>query len=80
MCSVGENLPAVIRGDQNLLEILIHDNMLAELYANTLGIDAYLEAIAQTTRQIGHRYPHVNILEIGKSKHIFEILCDTNFL
>ncbi|KAI2734306.1 hypothetical protein DTO013E5_10055 [Penicillium roqueforti] len=65
LCSVGENLPAVIRGDQNLLEILMRDNMLAEFYAKTLGIDAYLETIAQTARQIGHRYPHVNVLEIG---------------
>lgn len=43
----------------------MRDNMLAEFYAKTLGIDAYLETIAQTARQIGHRYPHVNVLEIG---------------
>ncbi|KAJ5503746.1 Acyl transferase/acyl hydrolase/lysophospholipase [Penicillium fimorum] len=63
--AVGENLSAVIRGDMNLLEILVQDNMLAEFYAKTLGIDAYLETIAQTARQISHRYPHVNVLEIG---------------
>jgi hybrid polyketide synthase/nonribosomal peptide synthetase ACE1 len=49
----------------NLLEILVHDNMLAEFYAETLGIDAYLDAVAQAARQISHRYPHVNVLEIG---------------
>ncbi|KAJ5374411.1 Acyl transferase/acyl hydrolase/lysophospholipase [Penicillium concentricum] len=63
--AVGENLSAVIRGDINLLEILMQDDMLAEFYTKTLGIDAYLDAIAQTGRQIGHRYPHVNVLEIG---------------
>ncbi|KAJ5823786.1 Acyl transferase/acyl hydrolase/lysophospholipase [Penicillium robsamsonii] len=63
--AVGENLSAVIRGDMNLLEVLMQDNMLAEFYAKTLGIDAYLDTIAQMARQIGHRYPHVNILEIG---------------
>jgi hybrid polyketide synthase/nonribosomal peptide synthetase ACE1 len=62
---VGENLSAVIRGDMNLLEVLTRDNMLAKFYAKTLGIDAYLDSIAQTARQIGHRYPHVNVLEIG---------------
>lgn len=49
----------------NLLEILMHDNMLAEFYAKSFGIDAYLDAVAQAARQIGHRYPHVNVLEIG---------------
>ncbi len=65
LCAVGENLSAVICGDMNLLEILMHENMLAEFYAKTLGIDTYLDAIAQTARQISHRYAHLNILEIG---------------
>lgn len=65
LSAVGENLSAVIRGDMNLLEILMDDNMLAEFYAETLGIDAYLDAIAEKARQISHRYPHVNVLEIG---------------
>ncbi|OQE05273.1 hypothetical protein PENVUL_c026G08771 [Penicillium vulpinum] len=65
LCAVGENLSAIIRGDMNLLEILMRDNMLAEFYAKTLGIDAYLDAIAETARQISHRYPHINVLEIG---------------
>ncbi|KAJ5788789.1 hypothetical protein N7457_003779 [Penicillium paradoxum] len=65
MCAVGENLPAVIRGDKNLLEILMQDHMLAEFHAKTLGIDPYLDAIAETARQISHRYPHLNALEIG---------------
>ncbi|OQE15068.1 hypothetical protein PENFLA_c034G04575 [Penicillium flavigenum] len=65
LCAVGENLAAVIAGDMNLLEILVHDNLLAEFYAKTLGIDPYLDAVAQAARQISHRYPHVNVLEIG---------------
>ncbi|KAL2698592.1 hypothetical protein AAEP93_009980 [Penicillium crustosum] len=65
LSAVGENLSAIIRGDMNLVEILMHDNMLAEFYAKTFGIDAYLDAVAQAARQIGHRYPHVNVLEIG---------------
>jgi hybrid polyketide synthase/nonribosomal peptide synthetase ACE1 len=62
----------------NLLEILMRDNMLAEFYAKTLGIDTYLEAIAQTARQISHRYPHLNVLEIGKSTYVLEYAFDTN--
>ncbi|QQK39474.1 Hybrid NRPS/PKS enzyme, putative [Penicillium digitatum] len=62
---VGENLSEIIRGDKNLLEILMDDNMLAEFYAKSFGIDTYLNAVAQAARQISHRYPHVNVLEIG---------------
>ncbi|CAI7658829.1 unnamed protein product [Penicillium glandicola] len=63
--AVGENLSAIIRGDVNLLETLMHDNMLTEFYTKTLGIEAYLDAMAEISRQISHRYPHVNVLEIG---------------
>ncbi|KGO44322.1 Acyl transferase/acyl hydrolase/lysophospholipase [Penicillium expansum] len=65
LSAVGKSLSAIIRGDTNLLEILMHDNMLAEFYSKTLGIDTYLDAVAQAARQISHRYPHVNVLEIG---------------
>ncbi|OQD84967.1 hypothetical protein PENANT_c011G03847 [Penicillium antarcticum] len=65
LSAIGENLPAVIRGESNLLEILTQDNMLSSFYANTLGIDFYLEEIARMAHQISHRYPHLNVLEIG---------------
>ena len=65
LSAVGKSLSAIIRGDTNLLEILMHDNMLAEFYSKTLGIETYLDAVAQAARQISHRYPHVNVLEIG---------------
>lgn len=77
---MGENLSAIIRGDMNLVEILMHDNMLAEFYAKTFGIDAYLDAVAQAARQIGHRYPHVNVLEIGQSTHVVATVSDTYLL
>lgn len=70
--AVGENLHGVICGDTNLLGILMQDNMLAKFYAETLGIDKYLDAIAQSARQISHRYPHLNVLEIGECTQILE--------
>jgi hybrid polyketide synthase/nonribosomal peptide synthetase ACE1 len=62
---VGENLPAIIRGDASLLGILTQEDLLSKLYAQSLGIDVYLEEVARIARQISHRYPHLNILEIG---------------
>lgn len=68
--AVGESLPAVIRGEANLLEILIRDDLLSKIYAQSLGIDVYLEEVARIARQISHRYPHLNILEIGWSRYL----------
>ncbi|KAJ5747124.1 uncharacterized protein N7511_008820 [Penicillium nucicola] len=65
LSAIGQNLCAMIRGEKNLLEILIQDNMLGSFHANTLGIDFYIGETARMARQISHRYPHLNVLEIG---------------
>ncbi|CAG7931952.1 unnamed protein product [Penicillium olsonii] len=62
---IGENLPAVIRGNENLLEILMKEDMLSKIYTQSLGIGAYLDEVARVAHQISHRYPHLNVLEIG---------------
>ncbi|KAJ5327638.1 Acyl transferase/acyl hydrolase/lysophospholipase [Penicillium brevicompactum] len=62
---LGGSLAAIIRGDKNALEILTKDNMLAEIYAHSLGIEVYLDEVARIAHQISHRYPHLNVLEIG---------------
>lgn len=63
---LGGSLAAIIRGDENALEILMKDNMLAEIYAHSLGIEVYLDEVARIAHQISHRYPHLNVLEIGE--------------
>ncbi|CAG8923339.1 unnamed protein product [Penicillium salamii] len=65
MRQIGEILPAVVRGDANLLETLMKDDMLSKIYAQSLGIGAYLDEVARVAHQISHRYPHLNVLEIG---------------
>lgn len=67
MCSVGESLPAIVRGDTNILDILMQESMLSRFYAGTLGIKSYLNEMGRTAGQIGNRYPHINVLEIGLS-------------
>lgn len=64
--AVGEVLPAVIRGETNLLDTLINDNLLSQFYSKTLGIDFYQQEMARIARQISNRFPHVNVLEIGE--------------
>lgn len=66
MSTVGEILPAVVRGETNLLDTLMEDNLLGKFYAETFGIQSYLQEVARIAWQISNRHPHVNVLEIGK--------------
>jgi hybrid polyketide synthase/nonribosomal peptide synthetase ACE1 len=65
MQSVGESLPAIVRGESNILDILMRDNMLGQFHAETLGIKYYLNEMGRVAGQIGNRFPHINVLEIG---------------
>jgi hybrid polyketide synthase/nonribosomal peptide synthetase ACE1 len=68
MRRVGEALPSVVRGEVNLLEILMQDNMLSQFYSESSGIQFYLQHMSRICGQISNRYPHLNVLEIGKFK------------
>ncbi|KAI0869277.1 putative hybrid NRPS/PKS enzyme [Hypoxylon argillaceum] len=65
MRAVGENLPAVVRGELTMLEPMIQDNMLNDFYVVAHGMPRYTQYLASMASQIGHRYPHMNVLEIG---------------
>lgn len=62
---VGENLPAAVRGETTILEHMLPNNMLDDLYKKGLGFDRYNNFLARTMKQVTHRYPHAKILEIG---------------
>lgn len=68
MRRVGETLPLIVRGEVNLLEMLMQDNMLSQFYSEASGIQFYLQNISDICSQISNRYPHLNVLEIGKLK------------
>ncbi|KAF4454157.1 putative polyketide synthase [Fusarium austroafricanum] len=63
--SVGENLPQVVRDSGNILEHMTKDGMLDDVYEEGFGLDLVNKYIAHMTAQIAHRYPRMNILEIG---------------
>lgn len=65
MRAVGENLPAVIRGETTILEHMMKDNMVEKYYQDGLGVPIGNDSLAKMVAQISHRYPHMNILEIG---------------
>ncbi|CAI4215820.1 unnamed protein product [Parascedosporium putredinis] len=65
MRAVGTNLESAMRQDMNILEAMMEDNMLNDFYATSLGMQDYLQDLARMVGQLSHRYPHMNVLEIG---------------
>ncbi|TWU72717.1 putative nrps-t1pks biosynthetic cluster [Metarhizium rileyi] len=65
MRAVGENMPAVVRGETTMLEHMLQDNKLNDFYVVAHGMPRYTSYLAAFTSQISHRYPHMHVLEIG---------------
>ena len=65
MLAVGENLPAAIRGETEILEHMTRDHMLDNYYVSALGLPQCTKYIAKMASQVVNRYPHMKILEIG---------------
>ncbi|RMD44214.1 hypothetical protein DV735_g784, partial [Chaetothyriales sp. CBS 134920] len=63
--AVGKNLSAVVYGKTTMLEHMVADNLLDRFYESGLGFQRANGALSRTARQIAHRYPAMNILEIG---------------
>lgn len=55
----------MVRGETTILEHLTQDNKLNRYYQHALGFHQLNDLIAATAKQISHRYPDMNICEIG---------------
>jgi hybrid polyketide synthase/nonribosomal peptide synthetase ACE1 len=65
MTKIGDRIPGIVQGEMELNQVLGQDTMLSDFYTRTLGIQSYLEEVTVMARHVSHRYPHVNVLEIG---------------
>ena len=65
--TVGQNLPLAVRGETNMLQHLFADNLLNTYYTDAMGLRECTEFLAKTVSQIVHRYPHMEIMEIGNT-------------
>ncbi|KAM3427781.1 hypothetical protein NHJ13734_008859 [Beauveria thailandica] len=65
MKAVGENLPAVIRGQVTILEVMTKDGKLDAFYESALGYPLANRSIANMVGQVAYRFPNMDILEIG---------------
>lgn len=62
---IGENLPDIVQGKTSAIELTMKDDLLNDFYSVALGMAHHTKYLARTVKQITHRYPHMNILEIG---------------
>ncbi|KAI0013521.1 hypothetical protein F4779DRAFT_640909 [Xylariaceae sp. FL0662B] len=63
--AMGKHLPSIVKGEMSAIEIGMKDGYLAKFYANALGIGEYPRQLGRVIKQITHRFPRMNMLEIG---------------
>ncbi|PCD25242.1 hypothetical protein AU210_014350 [Fusarium oxysporum f. sp. radicis-cucumerinum] len=63
--AVAENLVGVMTSDTQLLEVMLVDNMLSNLYTDGRAMQPLNRIVAELFQNLSHRYPRLNILEIG---------------
>lgn len=63
--SIGRELIDIVRGTKLAIQVGMRDNMLAEVYSKGLGAASYTSYLARIVKQITHRYPAMEILEVG---------------
>ncbi|KAI5919279.1 hypothetical protein F4810DRAFT_714627 [Camillea tinctor] len=63
--SVGRALPSVIRGETTMLEHMRPDGMLDDFYSDSLGLPATNRYLGRMVKQLSHRFPRLNFIEIG---------------
>lgn len=62
---VGENILSVVRGEMQILELLMEDDVLERVYMGACGWTIMVEALTATMKQLSHKFPRADILEIG---------------
>ncbi|KAK4982772.1 hypothetical protein LTR66_009106 [Elasticomyces elasticus] len=63
--AVGDNLPAVLRGETTILEHMTKDGLLDRFYEVGMGLREWTLFLGRTVKQLVRRYGHMKILEIG---------------
>ncbi|WDK22652.1 beta-ketoacyl synthase domain-containing protein [Colletotrichum graminicola] len=63
--AIGEAYPDIVRGNVPPLQILMEDNVLNRLYKDCIGGQTANTQVGELVGQLAHRYPQMNILEIG---------------
>ncbi|KAL2756326.1 hypothetical protein ACRALDRAFT_1033186 [Sodiomyces alcalophilus JCM 7366] len=63
--AIGQAYPDIVRGKVPPLQILMEDDVLNRLYKDCIGGQTANTQVGELVGQLAHRYPQMNILEIG---------------
>ncbi|KAI5861997.1 polyketide synthase-like protein [Durotheca rogersii] len=63
--AIGDNVVNIVTGRTPAIEVAMEDEMLSQIYQQGLGFREYTKFAARLVGQIAHRYPQMNILEVG---------------
>ncbi|CAK7217175.1 Type I Iterative PKS [Sporothrix curviconia] len=63
--AVGSNLPAMVRGEVPVLQVLMENDRLNRLYRDGVGLDLVYSQFNALIRQMNHEHPGLRVLEIG---------------
>lgn len=85
IATIGNALPDMLRHDFSLTDLLAQDSLKASVeQIGGLGLPKARNLAAAAIAQVAHRYPHMNIIQIGAGKvsgtnSIFEHLKESSF-
>ncbi|KAH7043971.1 hybrid PKS-NRPS, partial [Macrophomina phaseolina] len=82
MHAISENLVSVVRGQTQILEVMLQNDMLNRFYMEGRGFRKLNDYIARVVQQISHKHPRAKILEIGAgtggtTRNIFDTIGST---
>lgn len=63
--SIGNSMIEIARGEKSAIEIGMEHNLLTRYYTQALDMSVFTEYLASIVGQIVHRYPQLDILEVG---------------
>ncbi|KAK0120184.1 polyketide synthase [Cadophora gregata] len=63
--AVGKSMASVVRGEQQLLDVMLKDDMLNNFYMNSRAFSPINQGIAEVMQNITFKYARCKILEIG---------------
>ncbi|GME34422.1 Beta-ketoacyl synthase [Neofusicoccum parvum] len=82
MHAISENLVSVVRGETQILEVMLQNDMLNRFYMEGRGFRKLNDYIARVVQQIAHKHPRAKFLEIGAgtggtTRNIFDTIGST---
>ena len=65
LCHIGTNLPLILGGKADALQLMVEEGRLDAYYKENARFNCNYQAAAQYFDLLGHKNPHLKILEVG---------------